>query len=174
METKLKEHYWKFITEHNPELMFSLQENYSVTSYLNEKIKCIQPKLQNWRTIGYPESSIFLLAMEILTTDLKPSRFQFISSLLKHDFPSHYTYFSDHGVLTYKTLILVELCQGAFDSIRFSEAHCNSGRFKEAISGIIRKQISLNTHKQHNLKRIHRKTCTKRIEILKTRSPLKV
>lgn len=149
MESQLKEQLWKFIIQHNPELMFSLQENYAVNPYLNEKISSIQPQLKSWKKIGYPETSIYLLAMEVLTSDLKPSRFHFISSLLKHDFPVHYTEFKTQGVLAYKTIALVDLCKGAFDSIRFSESHFNSNRFKEAISGIMRKQILLNTYRQH-------------------------
>ena len=151
MESQLKERLWKFIIEQNPELMFSLQENYAVEPYLNEKINSIKPQLVNWKRIGYPESSIDLLAMEVLTSDLKPSRFHFISNILKNKFPMHYSQYKSQGILTYKTISLVELCQVAFDSIRFSEAHFNSKRFKEAISGIIRKQILLNTYHQSML-----------------------
>ena len=39
MEKQLKERLWKFINEHNPELMFSLQENYSLTPYLTDAIR---------------------------------------------------------------------------------------------------------------------------------------
>jgi len=156
MEKQLNERLWKFITEHNPELMFSLQENYSMTPYLAEKIKSIQPQLKAWKQIGYPESSIFLLAMEVLTSELKPSRFQFITSLLKKDFPSHYNQFKEQGILTHKTLALVDLCKVAFDSIRFSESHCNSQRFRAAISGIIRMQILLSTYQHQRIKNYHK------------------
>ncbi|WP_417359132.1 hypothetical protein [Galbibacter sp.] len=71
METKLKEHLWEYIIAYNPELMYSLMENYSVAIYLTEKIKSIQPQLHFWRKIGYPEPSVFLLGMGVLTSDLR-------------------------------------------------------------------------------------------------------
>lgn len=148
MELQLKERLWKYIIKQNPELMFSLQEDYAAVPYINEKINSIKSQLKTWEKIGYPEPSIHLLAMEVLTSDLKPSRFQFISNILKNKFPVHYNQYKSQGILAYKTISLVELCKEAFDSIRFSEAHFNSKRFKEAISGIIRKQILLNNAHQ--------------------------
>ncbi len=141
MKSQLKELLWKYITEHNPELMFSLQENYAVHPYLNEKINSILPQLKSWKKIGYPDPAICILGLEVLTLDLKPSRFHFISKLLEHEFPEQFCAYKDQGVLAYQTLAIVDLCQEAFDSIQFCESHYYSERFKDAICGIIRNEI---------------------------------
>src|SRR5699024_1854473 len=121
-------------------------ENYAVSPYLKEKINSIQPLLKSWRKSGYPEDSINLLAMELLTSDLKPSRYHFISNLFKQEFPLHYSEYKKQGILVTKIIKYMDICKGAFDALHFSKSHCNSKRFKKAVTRIIRRQLFMDSY----------------------------
>ncbi len=78
MEQSLKEKLWAYIIENNPELMFSLQEDYSVQKYLDDKVSALRSPLEQLQQLGLPPYIIEEQAMEELTADLKPSKFHYI------------------------------------------------------------------------------------------------
>lgn len=137
MEQQLKEKLWSYIIENNPELMFNLQEDYSVQRYLDKKIKTILPKIHQWKREKLLSYQIEDKAMLILTRDLKPSKFHYIRDLLESEFEEAYAALKDRGSLTYKIVTLTDFCKEAFEAIGFSEENQNSKRLKYAIRGLI-------------------------------------
>jgi len=142
MENQLKEMLWKYVLENNPELMFSLQDNYAVGHYLDNKVASIKKEIEDWTEKGYPKGVIEILSLELLTKDLKPSRFHYIKQLLQKDFYTHYLVFQEKGTLTYEVIALIELCAEAFDAIKFSNTSQNSPRLYKVIKLITDKYLS--------------------------------
>ena len=142
MEDQLKEMLWKYVLENNPELMFSLQDNYAVGHYLDNKVASIKKEIEDWTEKGYPKRVIEILSLELLTKDLKPSRFHYIKQLLQKDFYTQYLVFQEKGTLTYEVITLIELCAEAFDAIKFSNTSQNSPRLYKVIKLITDKYLS--------------------------------
>jgi hypothetical protein len=71
MEKILTEKLWDYIVANNPELMFSLQENYTVMKYLAGKVKGLQATLESLRAQEQPEYIILEICMTELTAQLK-------------------------------------------------------------------------------------------------------
>lgn len=142
MKTTLKEKLWDYIIRNNPELMFSLQEGYSVKGYLEEKIKALQPQLELWKKQGVPDFMMEEKAMLVLTEDLKSSRFHFIKNTLEEDFKGTFMEFKETGTLTYEVVNLVEACKEVFEAIGFSEENQKSKRLSDAIKAIIRQYLA--------------------------------
>jgi hypothetical protein len=133
MVEKLKEKLWAYIVHNNPDLMFNLQEDYSVTRYLDEKINGILPMVDRLLAENTPQHAIEELALKELTADLKPSRFLYLRSVLEEEFPDDFKRLSEEGVLTYEILNLLETCQETFETFSFSSENEGCSHLRHAI-----------------------------------------
>ncbi len=121
METKLKELLWAYIVHNNPDLMFNLQEDYSVSQYLDEKINGIMPMAEQLLSEGKPVYAIEELCIQQMTQELRPSRFLYVRSVLEEDFPDDYERLREGGLLTYEVINMMEACKELFETFGFSE-----------------------------------------------------
>ncbi|WP_268223496.1 DUF1896 family protein [Sinomicrobium oceani] len=137
MEQLLKEKLWAYIIENNPELMFSLQEDYSVRKYLDDKVTALRSQFEQWKAEDLPPYIMEEQALQELTKDLRPSRFHYIRDILEIEFTTDYLRLKEAVVLTYEVVNLIETCKEAFEAIGFSEENKESRRLRYAIMGII-------------------------------------
>lgn len=144
MHQQLKEKLWAFIVHNNPELMFQLQEDYSVTKYLEEKISSVMPTALRLLEEDKAGHAIIELCMEELTLDLRPSKYQYIKKVLKSEFESHYERFKGEGTLTYETINMIEPCKPVFSEQSFSEEHQDKPLLWAAITAVITEYLHFN------------------------------
>ncbi|MEL1254060.1 DUF1896 family protein [Flavobacterium sp. DGU38] len=137
MEDLLKEKLWFYIIHNNPDLMFTLQENYSVLDYLNEKISSVKSILDDMLSDGTPKYIIEEICLNLLTEDLKPSRFLYIRSLLSDEFEKTYATFQEAGILTYEVINLIESCKPVFETIGFTKENEEDPNLRNALIGQI-------------------------------------
>ncbi|WP_163408124.1 DUF1896 family protein [Flavobacterium ajazii] len=137
MEELLKEKLWFYIIHNNPDLMFTLQEDYSVLDYLNEKINGIKFLLDDMLSDGTPKYIIEEICLNILTEDLKPSRFLYIRSLLSDEFEKTYVDFQESGILTFEVINLMESCKPIFETIGFTKENEEDLALRNALIGQI-------------------------------------
>lgn len=137
MENNLKEKLWYYIVHNNPDLMFKLQEEYTVSDYLNEKVNSVQSLIDKMRTDSRPQYIIEEMCLNELTEDLKPSRFLYIQSLLEEEFEQRFSSFSESGILTYEILNLMESCSEVFETIGFTKENEEDPLLRNAIIGQI-------------------------------------
>lgn len=137
MEDILKEKLWFYIIHNNPDLMFTLQEDYSVLDYLNKKISSVKSILEDMSSDGTPQYIIEEICLNVLTEDLKPSRFLYIRSLLSDEFEKTYTAFQESGILTYEVINLMESCKPIFETIGFTKENEEDPNLRNALIGQI-------------------------------------
>lgn len=137
MEDLLKEKLWFYIIHNNPDLMFTLQEDYSVLDYLNEKISSVKSILDDMLSDGTPKYIIEEICLNVLTEDLKPSRFLYIRSLLSDEFEKTYAAFQESGILTYEVINLMESCRPIFETIGFTKENEEDPTLRSALIGQI-------------------------------------
>ncbi|SHH08721.1 DUF1896 family protein [Flavobacterium johnsoniae] len=142
MEDLLKEKLWLYIIHNNPYLMFTLQEDYSVLDYLNEKISSVKSILEDMLSDGTPKYIIEEICLNVLTEDLKPSRFLYIRSLLSDEFEKTYTAFQESGILTYEVMNLMENCRPVFETIGFTKENEEDPTLRNALIGQIADYVS--------------------------------
>ncbi|OXB10176.1 hypothetical protein B0A81_03960 [Flavobacterium plurextorum] len=142
MEDLLKEKLWFYIIHNNPDLMFTLQEDYSVLDYLNEKISSVKSILEDMLSDGTPKYIIEEICLNVLTEDLKPSRFLYIRSLLSDEFEKTYTAFQESGILTYEVMNLMESCRPVFETIGFTKENEEDPNLRNALIGQIADYVS--------------------------------
>lgn len=137
MEDILKEKLWFYIIHNNPDLMFTLQEEYSVTDYLNKKVNGVKSIMEDMLSEGTPQYIIEEICLNVLTEDLKPSRFIYIRSLLAEEFEKTYTTFHKSGILTYEVINLMESCREVFETIGFTNENEEDPTLRNALIGQI-------------------------------------
>jgi hypothetical protein len=133
MVEKLREKLWAYIVHNNPDLMISLQEEYSVTRYLDEKIAGILPMADSLLAEGKPRYVIEELVLNELTEELKPSKFLYIRSVIEEEFPDDFKRLAEDGMLTYEVVNLIAACQEAFETFNFSSENKDDRHLRYAI-----------------------------------------
>lgn len=138
MHQQLKEKLWAYIVQNNPDLMHQLQDEYRVVKYLEEKVSSVMPKAMSYLEKNIPGYAIVELCMEDLTKDLKPSRYNYIVSILSEKFAEKYGQLRENGLLAYEAVNLVEYCKDVFDELRFSEDNKDRNMVQYPITSKIR------------------------------------
>lgn len=142
MDDILKEKLWFYIIHNNPELMFTLQEEYNALSYLNKKVNGVKSILEDMLSEDTPQYIIEEICLNVLTEDLKPSRFIYIRSLLTEEFEKTYTIFYESGILTYEVINLMESCRKVFETIGFTNENEEDPTLRNALIGQIADYLS--------------------------------
>lgn len=142
METVLKEKLWAYIAHNNPDLMISLQESHSVSQYLDEKVSAVMPMVEQLNGEGKPQYVIEELCLNEMTADLKPSRYQYIRSVVEEEFPQDYERLKETGTLTYEVVNLSEVCKDIFSDFDFNSENESNRHLRYAIIGQVHNYLA--------------------------------
>ena len=145
--TKLHE----YIRENNPDLLFQLEEDGKVTEYLSDKISTVSALIKQTEN-GKPAYIIEDACMDVLTHDLRPSKFNYISNLLQEEFESTYNQLQESGTLKFEVISLINQCQPVFDDLNFSSENEDNQFLRYAIIGIISEYLEGVTSENENVK----------------------
>ncbi len=133
---KLHQH----ISENNPDILLPLEEKSAVTEYLTNKVITADALLKQLE--GQPEYIIEETCMEALTKELRPSKFNYIKSVLEDEFENSYKEFVESGTLRFEGVNLVNHCQPVFDDLHFNEENEDNRFLRYAIIGSINEYLN--------------------------------
>ncbi|TRW20814.1 hypothetical protein FMM05_20860 [Flavobacterium zepuense] len=133
MQSQLKEKLWAYIVHNNPDLMISLQEDYSVTKYLEEKVRSILPMAEGLLAEGKPQYAIEELCLNAMTEGLKPSKFLYIRLVIEEEFPDDFDRLKENGVLTYEVVNLIAACKEVFEAFDFNQENQDNRHLRYAV-----------------------------------------
>lgn len=77
MQQTLMNKLHEYIRENNPDLLFQLEEDGKVTEYLSDKISTVSSLIKQTEN-GKPTYIIEDACMDVMTQDLRPSKFNYI------------------------------------------------------------------------------------------------
>lgn len=144
MQEMLKEKLWTFIVHNNPDLMLNLQQDFSVTGYLEKKVFNVQPLISQLLAENKPGYIIEELCMEELTKDLRPSKFNYIRGVLEEEFELDFLRIKESGLLTYEIVNLISKSETVFEILGFTQDNEQDRMLRYAIAGTIRQYIESN------------------------------
>ncbi|SFH37862.1 DUF1896 family protein [Pedobacter insulae] len=133
MKTALRTKLHQYIVDHNPELLLSLQEDFKVSNYINDKIEVVMPKVRQWLADGVQLHETQQRALKEMTSELRPSKYLFLNRILEEEFKDDFEKFTEAGVLTYELVNLIEVCRDTFTAFRFSEQNEDNRLLRYAI-----------------------------------------
>lgn len=137
MQNILTQKLQAFIAENNPDVLVGLQQGYTVTQYLKDKMDAAQPLLEQLLGEGKPAYIIEELCLKEMTADLRPSKYHYIKEVLEADFPSEYGRMAEAGVITYEITNMIEGCRDVFESYGLSEANASDRLLRYALISVI-------------------------------------
>ncbi len=137
METILIEKLREYIIRNNPDILINLQTDFSVTQYLEEKVQSIQPLLNELLTEGKPTYIIEELCLNELTKDLRPSKFNYIRSVLQEEFEQDFLLMKKNNTLTYEIMNFITECEPVFEIFGFTEETEDNRNLRYAVTGTI-------------------------------------
>ncbi|QES88920.1 hypothetical protein [Rhizosphaericola mali] len=111
-------------------MLLALQGTGKVTEYLEQKVQTAYPLMD--KLIEEETAPCFIeeQCMGLLTGDLKPSRYLFLSDFLKTQFPSRYARWKQQGILVYEIANLEALLISIFEDFEFGENSETDTAFK--------------------------------------------
>ncbi|SDW14012.1 hypothetical protein SAMN05444410_101327 [Hydrobacter penzbergensis] len=138
MQEVLIEKLHQYIAENNPDLLIALQEKGNVSGYLKEKIAEIDLLMNELLAINTPAYIIEERCMDELTKELRPSKFNYLISVLEEEFTSTYYRLKEGGLLTYEVINLIESCIPVFETFGFTLENENNRYLRYAIIGAVK------------------------------------
>ena len=127
----------KYISESNPDLLFQLEADRKVTEYLTDKISTVSALIKQMDN-GEPAYIIEDACMDVLTQDLRPSKFNYISNVLEEDFKDTHQRLQQSGTLKFEVINMISQCQSVFEDLNFSEENEDNQFLRYAIIGTIK------------------------------------
>ncbi|MBN8833704.1 MAG: hypothetical protein ABS68_09055 [Niastella sp. SCN 39-18] len=142
MQSMLTEKLWAYIVHNHPDLILNLQEDYSVTRYLEDKVAAVMPMAAQFLSEEKPQYIIEELCLQAMTEDLKPSRYQYIRSVIEEEFNNDYLRLKENGTLTYEVVNLIEACKSIFSDFDFNSENEANRHLRYAIIGQVHDYLS--------------------------------
>jgi hypothetical protein len=138
----------QYIRENNPDLLLQLEEESKVREYLSDKM-CQVDTLLNQSEKDQPAYIIEEACMDILTEDLKPSKYNYICKILEEEFSGTYQKLQQPGTLQFEVINMIMYCQPVFDKEGFSKENEESRVLQYAITGAIKEYFEMNIAKEN-------------------------
>lgn len=133
----------EYIKENNPDILMELEESGKVTEYLSDKVSAVNTSLNQFEK-DQPAYLIMETYLELLTQDLRPSKYNYINTILGEEFAEKHRQLQETGLLKFEVINLITKCQSTFEDLNFSEANEDNRFLRYAITGIISEYFESN------------------------------
>jgi len=128
---KIKLH--DYLLLNNPDILISFQQEGDATQYLEEKVQALDDLPDQLLAEGKPAYIVEEICMDELTSEFRPSRYNYLLSVLEDDFQAEYLQWQQNGILTYEIINLLQPCNAVFDLLKFSEENEDDRKLRYAI-----------------------------------------
>ncbi|MGI8636108.1 MAG: hypothetical protein ACR2KZ_11970, partial [Segetibacter sp.] len=88
----------QYITQNNPDLLIALQQESKVSSFLKAKVESVSPLVDELLADNTPAYIIEERCIDYLTEDLRPSKFNYLTSILEEEFETDYKRLKENGI----------------------------------------------------------------------------
>lgn len=124
-----------YITDNNPDLLMQLEEQTVLPDYLVQKVDGINKIMSQ-----YQHEPLYLQeerGINLLTKDLRPSKYNYICRLLEEEFSATHRQLQNAGILKYEAINLVAYCQELFEALHFNEWNEDNRLLYYSIAGAV-------------------------------------
>jgi hypothetical protein len=111
----------EYIRDNNPDILFALEAEAAVTIWLSEKVSAVDNLIIQLKEQQQPDYEIEETCMDIITKDLRPSKYNYICNIVEEEFEQYYQQLLQTGLLQHEIINMIHHFQSAFDDLKFSE-----------------------------------------------------
>ncbi len=130
----------EYMRENNPDLLMQLEEDDKVTEYLSTKVGNVEDLINQVQN-GQPSYRIENTCMDVLTRDLRPSKYNYIRNIVEEEFGETKNQLIESGLLQFEVINMIAYCQSVFDDLNFSEENEENRFLRYAITGVIKEYL---------------------------------
>jgi SAM-dependent methyltransferase len=131
----------EYISENNPDLLLTLQQENKVTEYLHSTVSSVDGLINELLQANKPTSLIEELCINDLTKTLKPSRFNYLKAILEEEFPGDFEKLLQNGLLKTEIINMISICEPVFDELGFSIEKEDDRYLRYAVTGAVHEYI---------------------------------
>jgi hypothetical protein len=142
----------EYIRDNNPDILFALEAEAAVTTWLSEKVSAVDTLIIQLKEQQQPDYEIEETCMDIITKDLRPSKYNYICNIVEEEFEQYYQQLLQTGLLQHEVINMIHDCQSAFDDLKFSEETEDNQFLRYTIIGTVSDYLnSENENVSHEL-----------------------
>jgi hypothetical protein len=141
MQQVLIEKLHEYIIQNNVDLLIALQQHSQVSKYLKDKVDSVSLLIEELLSEDTPAYIIEERCMDVLTRDLRPSKFNYLITILEQEFEDDFTRLKENGILTYEVVNLIEACKPVFETLGFSEENEDDKHLHYAITSSVKEYL---------------------------------
>ncbi len=149
MLNELRNKLLEYIRENNPDVLFQLEQEAGLTQYLNQKLNDVADLIERMKKERQPGYLIETMCLDQMTADLRPSKYNYICTILSEEFEEEYSKMVETGLLRYEAINMVTYCLPIFEDLRFSEETADNRFTRYAIAGMISEYLQSNSEKEN-------------------------
>jgi len=135
----------EYIRENNPDVLFQLEQEAGLTQYLNLKLSEAADLIERLKKERRPGYLVEKICLDQMTADLRPSKYNYIRTVLSEEFEKEYSQMVEAGLLQYEVINMVTYCLPIFQDLRFSEETADNRFTRYAIAGMISEYLVSNS-----------------------------
>jgi Domain of unknown function (DUF1896) len=139
----------EYIRENNPDLLFHLEQEAGLTNYLTDKVSSVMELVQSMKAQKQPDYIIEEACMNYMTTELKPSKYNYISGVLSEEFETDYNRMLESGLALTEIINIINYCEPVFEDLIFCEENEGSRFIRYAITGMISEYLQRNSEEEN-------------------------
>lgn len=144
MHDVLKQKLHEYIRSNNPEILLALEAESSVSKFIDAKVEAAMFLLGDLVRENKPAYIAEEACLNELTKEFKPSKFNYIVSILEEDFEFAHQQLSKLRILQHEVVNMIEHCKFIFDAFNFSEENEDNRDLKYAVTGVISEYLDGN------------------------------
>lgn len=133
-----------YLVHNQLDLLITLQNEQKVTAYLEDKVAAVLPLAGQCLKENRPDYVNEALCLDELTKNLRPSKFDYVRSLLEEEFSTVHWRMQEDGILTCEVINLIRYCQPVFSNLGFTEENEDDKQLRLAVIGTIHDYLHLN------------------------------
>lgn len=131
-----------YVRNNNPEIFAELDEVSLISAFIEGKVNGVENLWQQLAASNTPAYIIEEMCMAHLTKDLKPSRYNYIVSILEEDFEFAHQQMQRSGTLEYEVINMIQCCEPVFESLKLTEENEDNSHLRYAVTGMVSDYLS--------------------------------
>lgn len=134
----------EYIRDNNPDILFALEAEDKLRSWLYDKAYSAEPLIQQLKNDKQPDYIIQATCLDEMTRDLRPSRYSYILNILETEFERDYEPLLQSGLLQHEIINMISYCNSTFDDLRFAAENEDNQFIRYAITCAVSEYLESN------------------------------
>jgi hypothetical protein len=169
MEELMMAEYHPYLYLDNPEILLKDQKVFSRPRALKKKVNRISSLINEMIERGLECEEIIDRSVELITAELRPSRFGYVCSVIASEFPKTFLRWVKNNDLTREILDVLQACEPVFKLLKFNTCAPEQHRIYLTITSFIRNYLK---NERKRSVRARKMLFDKRIGVAQAPSPL--